>query len=92
VDIVAERVLRHAEVADEAHVDSRLFLHLADRGLLDALSVLDAAAGHDGGELGIARDVEDEQLVGTRLRMLARDVRRDRRPRPQVRSALILAL
>jgi hypothetical protein len=89
---MADRVLSDTEPSNELDVDPGLLLDLADRRLLDGLARLDAASGDDRRELGLVGDVEDEQLVGARLRVLPRDVSRDGRPRPQVFSALSLAL
>ncbi len=92
LDIVALRVLCHADLANELDVDSRLLHHLADRGLSDGLTRLDPAARHDRAVLRHPGDVEDEQLVETRLRVLARYVGGDRRAGSQLFWARILAL
>jgi hypothetical protein len=88
---VAGRALRGADFPDEHDVDPRLLLDLANRGLGNRLALLDAAAGDDA-ELGLIRVAEDEQLVGTGLRVLAGDVGGDRRAGSQVFWARILAL
>ena len=59
---------------------------------LDRLARLDSAAGHDAGELGLVRNVEDKELVCPRHRVLAGDVDDDARPAGQLDWARILAL
>ena len=92
LDIVPDRVLADPDDAHELRVDPGLLHHLANRGLRHGLALLDAAAGHDCGELGFVGEVEDEQLVEPRFRVLARDVGGDRRARSQLFWARILAL
>jgi hypothetical protein len=89
---VADRVLGHAHLADEPDADARLLLDLAHRGLGDALSFFDPAARDHCRVLRHPRDVEDEQLVGARLGVLAGDVGGDRRAGSQLFSARSLAL
>jgi hypothetical protein len=84
LDVVALGLFAEADHAYELDFDPRLLHDLADRGVLDGLALLKPSARDDCAELGIAWEVEDEQLVGPRLRVLARDVRRDWRPRPQL--------
>ena len=69
-----------------------LLARLAHRRILDGLAFVDAAARHDGCELGLVGNVEDEELVGARLRVLTRDVDDDVRPSGQLRCARIFAL
>jgi hypothetical protein len=89
---VARGVLGHAELANELDVDAGLLLYLANRRFRDALALLDASSGNDCRELGQLRDVEDEQLVGARLGVLAGDVGGDRRAGSQLFWARIFAL
>ena len=46
LDVVAGGIVRHAELADEEHVDARFLLDLADGRLGDGLTFLDPASGH----------------------------------------------
>jgi hypothetical protein len=92
LDVAARRVVGGAHLADEANVDARLFLHLSDGSLGDGLALLDPASGHDRRVLRHPGHVEDEQLVGARLGMLAGDVGSDRRAGSQLCSARIFAL
>ena len=92
LDVVADRILADADNSDELDLDPGLLHHLADRGLLDRLAFLDPAARDDRAELRVPREVEDEQLVEPRLRVLARYVGGDRRAGSQVFWARILAL
>jgi hypothetical protein len=86
------RALDLAEPAQEHDLEPGLLLDLANCGLFDALALLDTAARGDGRELWIAGKVEDEEFVGARSRVLARDVDGDRRPGSQLCCALSLAL
>jgi hypothetical protein len=78
-----------ADPANEDGVEPGLLFDLAHGGLLDGLALLDAPAGNDCREL---RKVEDQELVGARLRVLARDVDGNRRAGSQLFWARILAL
>jgi hypothetical protein len=90
--IVAGRGFRDANLPDEHDVDARFLPDLADRGLGDRLAFLDPTPGYHRRVLRQSWDVEDEQLVGARLRVLARDVGGDRRAGSQLFWARILAL
>ena len=92
LDVVADRIVADADDADELRLDPGLLHDLPDRGLLDRLALLDPAARDDRAELGRVREIEDEQLVEPRLRMLAGDVRGDGRTRSQDCWARIFAL
>jgi hypothetical protein len=92
LDIVADRILADPDHADELGLDPGFLHHLPDRCLRDRLALLDPAAGDDRAELGVAREVEDEQLVEAGDRVLAGDVRGDGRARSQDCWARILAL
>jgi hypothetical protein len=81
---MADRVLSDPDGADELRLDPRLLHHLADSGLLDRLAFLDAPAGDHCAELGVAREVEDEQLVEPGFRVLAGDVGGDGRAGSQL--------
>jgi hypothetical protein len=86
------RAFDRAERAPEDNVETGFLPDLAHGRLLDALAFLDTAARHDRGEIRLAGEVEDEKLVGTRLRVLAGDVDGDRRPRSQLCWARSFAL
>jgi hypothetical protein len=73
-------------------VEPGLLFGFSHRGLLDGLALLDPAARHDGGEIRMLGKVEDEELVGTRDGVLARDVDGDWRARSQCCPARSLAL
>jgi hypothetical protein len=90
--VVAGRLFRDAQLTDEHDVDVSFLFDLPDRGLGDRLAFLDSTSGDDGRVLRQPGDVEDEQLVGARLRVLAGDVGGDRRAGSQVFWARILAL
>jgi hypothetical protein len=90
VDVV--RALDLTEAAHELDLETCLLPHLAHRGLLDAFTRFDPAAGNDGRKLRISRKVEDEELVGARLGVLAGDVGGDGWPGSQLFWARILAL
>ena len=92
LDVVADRGLPDADDADELCLDSGLFHDLPDRRLLDCLALFDSSPWNDRAVLGRAGEVEDEQLVESGLRVLARDVRGDWRPGSQLACARILAL
>jgi hypothetical protein len=92
LDVVAGRICCRAELPNEANVDACFFLHLSDGCFGDGLTLLDPASGHDGRVLRHSGDVEHEELVGTRLRMFARDVGGDGRAGSQLCSARIFAL
>jgi hypothetical protein len=88
--IVAGRAFRDAHLTDEHDVDARFLPDLADRGLGDRLSFFDSTSSYNCRVLRHPRHVEDEQLVGARLRVLARDVGGDRRPGSQLFWARII--
>jgi hypothetical protein len=92
MDIVAWRILEFPERPQVLRVDARFLLYFPHGCLIRPLTLFDTAAGYDGPKLGRSREVEDEKLVGARLRMQARDVRGDRRALSQLCSARILAL
>jgi len=84
VGIAPSRLFEHPELPHEAYLETRLLSHLADQGVFDRLTGLDASAGHDSRVVGLVEGVDDEQLVGTGCRMLARDVGDDSRPDDQL--------
>jgi hypothetical protein len=85
-------VLGHSEGAQDLDVDPGFLSCFAHRRLLDGLARIDATARHDGCELDLARNVEDEELVCAGLRVLTGDVDDDVRPNGQLCCARILAL
>jgi hypothetical protein len=89
---MAGRIVAEADDADELRLDPGLLHDLPDGGRLNRLAFLDPAAGHNCVELGRVRKIEDEQLVESRLGMLAGDVRGDGRTRSQDCWARIFAL
>ena len=85
-------VLGHSERAQNSDVDPGFLSRFAHRGVLDRLAPVDAAAWHNGGELGLVGNVEDEELVGAGLRVLTGDVDDDVGPNGQLCCARIFAL
>ena len=85
-------VLGHSERPQDLDVDPGFLSRFAHRCILDGLASVDAAARHDGCELGLAGNVEDEEFVCTRLRVLTGDIDDDVRPNGQLCCARIFAL
>ena len=77
------RLRLSAELAYDLHLEPGLLAQLANGSLGGGLSRLQPPAGHDRGERRLVGQVEDEQLVGARQRLLARDVDDDSRPSVQ---------
>jgi hypothetical protein len=92
LDVVPDRALADADDADELRLDPGLLHHLADRRLVDGLAFFGSASGDDRAVLGRVREIEDEQLVESRLGVLAGDVGGDGRARSQDCCARIFAL
>ena len=77
-------MLGHSERAQDSNVDPGFLSRFAHRRFLDGLALVDAAARHDGCELGLAGNVEDKELVCAGLRVLTGDVDDDVRPNGQL--------
>jgi hypothetical protein len=90
--IAPARLPEDAELADDLDPEPGLLEELALRRLLDGLPGLDAAAGDDSRIVRFVDGVEDEQLVGSGGRVLARDVDDDSRPDVQCDWPRIFAL
>jgi hypothetical protein len=85
-------VLGHSQRAHNSDLDPGLLTRFAHGRVLNGLALVDAAARHNGGELGLFRNVEDEELVGAGLRVLTGDVDDDVGPNGQLCCARIFAL
>ena len=92
VRLTQSGMLGHSERAQDLDVDPGFLSRFAHCRFLDRLAFVDAAARHDGGELDLVRNVEDEELVCAGLRVLTGDVDDDVRPNGQICCARILAL
>ena len=85
------RLLDRAELAHDSNLEARLLEQLTHGRAFDRLARLEAAAGYDARKLRFIAKVEDEQLVGARVGLLASDVDDDSRPSVQ-RAASLCAL
>jgi hypothetical protein len=90
--VAPARLPENAQLADELHLEARLLEKLALQGLFDGLARLDAASRDYPGVIGLLDDVEDEQFVRPRDRMLTGDVSDDSAPDDQLDWARIFAL
>jgi hypothetical protein len=90
--IAPARLPEDAELADDLDPEPGLLEELTLRRVLDGFTGLDSASGHHPRIVGLVDGVEDEQLVGSGGRVLARDVDDDSRPDVQFGWARIFAL